>query len=110
MARLDPIAAGWLLLNYLTVMTLACQTIARACGKCHVHNREPEDLCALTMEAAAMAKVSLARTNRWPGRGGFSPPAPRTPRHACRARRRGGDPAAVEARGRLGDRQLRFGG
>ncbi|MBE9637318.1 FMN-binding glutamate synthase family protein [Salipiger mangrovisoli] len=71
MARLDPIAAGRRLRNYLNVMTLECQTIARACGKSHVHNLEPEDLCALTMEAAAMAQVPLAGTNWWPGKGGF---------------------------------------
>ncbi len=69
--RLDPEAAGRRLRNYLNVMTLECQTIARACGKSHVHNLEPEDLCALTMEAAAMAKVPLAGTDWWPGKGQF---------------------------------------
>ena len=43
-ARLDPVAAGRRLANYLAVMTLEAQTIARACGKSHVHNLEPEDL------------------------------------------------------------------
>ena len=43
-------------------MTLECQTLARACGKSHVHNLEPEDLVALTVEAAAMARVPLAGT------------------------------------------------
>ena len=71
MARLDPIAAGRRLRNYLNVMTLECQTLARACGKSHVHNLEPEDLCALTMEAAAMAQVPLAGTNWYPGKPGF---------------------------------------
>ena len=33
-------------------------TIARACGKSHVHNLEPEDLVALTVEAAAMARAA----------------------------------------------------
>lgn len=70
-ARLDPVAAGRRLRNYLNVMTLECQTIARACGKSHVHNLEPEDLCALTMEAAAMAQVPLAGTNWYPGKPGF---------------------------------------
>ena len=67
-ARLDPIAAGRRLANYLKVMTLEAQTIARACGKNHVHNLEPEDLCALTIEAAAMAGVPLAGTNWIPGK------------------------------------------
>ena len=31
------------------------------------HNLEPEDLCALTVEAAAMARVPLAGTNWIPG-------------------------------------------
>jgi hypothetical protein len=43
-------------------MTLEAQTLARACGKSHLHNLEPEDLVALTIEAAAMAKVPLAGT------------------------------------------------
>ena len=66
--RLNPVAAGKLLSNYLKVMTLEAQTIARACGKSHLHNLEPEDLCALTIEAAAMAGVPLAGTNWIPGR------------------------------------------
>jgi hypothetical protein len=36
-------------------------------GKSHVHNLEPEDLVALTVEAAAMAGVPLAGTNWIPG-------------------------------------------
>lgn len=71
MARLDPIKAGQRLRNYLSVLTLECQTIARACGKSHVHNLEPEDLCALTVEAAAMAQVPLAGTNWIPGQAGI---------------------------------------
>jgi len=71
MKRLDPIAAGRRLRNYLSVLTLEAQTIARACGHNHVLNLEPEDLCALTIEAAAMAGVPLAGTNWIPGQGGF---------------------------------------
>ncbi len=71
MARLDPVKAGRRLANYLAVMTLEAQTIARACGKSHVHNLEPEDLVALTIEAAAMARVPLAGTNWIPGGGSF---------------------------------------
>ena len=66
-ARLDPVAAGRRLANYLAVMTLEAQTIARACGKSHLHNLEPEDLVALTIEAAAMARVPLAGTDWIPG-------------------------------------------
>ena len=67
MARLDPIAAGRRLKNYLQVLTLEAQTIARACGKNNLRNLEPEDLCALTIEAAAMAGVPLAGTSWIPG-------------------------------------------
>jgi glutamate synthase domain-containing protein 2 len=66
-ARLDPVAAGRRLANYLAVLTLEAQTIARACGKSHLHNLEPEDLVALTIEAAAMARVPLAGTSWIPG-------------------------------------------
>jgi glutamate synthase domain-containing protein 2 len=66
-ARLDPIVAGRKLANYLSVLTLEAQAIARACGKSHVLNLEPEDLVALTVEAAAMARVPLAGTNWIPG-------------------------------------------
>ena len=69
--RLDPVVAGHRLANYLRVMTLECQTLARACGKSHVHNLEPEDLVALTVEASAMAKVPLAGTSWIPGVGGY---------------------------------------
>jgi glutamate synthase domain-containing protein 2 len=67
-ARLDPELGGRRLANYLSTMTLEAQTLARACGKSHVHNLEPEDLVALTIEAAAMARVPLAGTAWIPGR------------------------------------------
>lgn len=66
--RLDPVAAGRRLRNYLNVMTMELQTLARANGKSHVRNLEPEDLAALTVEAAAMAGVPLAGTSWIPGR------------------------------------------
>ena len=66
-ARLDPVEAGRKLANYLRVLTLEAQTLARACGKSHVRNLEPEDLVALTVEAAAMARVPLAGTSWIPG-------------------------------------------
>jgi glutamate synthase domain-containing protein 2 len=66
-ARLDPARGGRRLANYLRVLTLETQTLARACGKSHVLNLEPEDLAALTIEAAAMAKIPLAGTDWIPG-------------------------------------------
>jgi len=65
--RLDPVEGGRRLANYLRVLTLEAQTLARACGKSHLHNLEPEDLVALNIEAAAMARVPLAGTTWVPG-------------------------------------------
>jgi glutamate synthase domain-containing protein 2 len=69
--RLDPVLGGRRLANFLSVLTLETQTIARACGKSHIHNLEPEDLVALTIEAAAMARVPLAGTDWIPGHGKY---------------------------------------
>ena len=66
-ARLDPVLGGRRLANYLAVLTLEAQAIARACGKSHLRHLEPEDLVALTVEAAAMARVPLAGTSWIPG-------------------------------------------
>ncbi len=68
-SRLDPVLGGRRLANYLRTITMETQIIARACGKSHVLNLEPEDLCALSIEAAAMAGVPLAGTSWIPGRG-----------------------------------------
>ncbi|MFD3813106.1 FMN-binding glutamate synthase family protein [Rhodococcus sp. NPDC058639] len=64
----DPIEGGRRLANYLRVLTMEAQTIARACGKSHLRNLEPQDLVALTIESAAMARVPLAGTEWIPGR------------------------------------------
>ena len=65
--RLDPAWGARRLKNYLQVMNLELTTLARACGKSNVHHLEPEDLVALTVDAAAMAKVPLAGTEWIPG-------------------------------------------
>ncbi len=65
--RLDPELAGRRVANYLRVLTLETQTLARAAGKTHVRNLEPEDMVALTVEAAAMARIPLAGTDWIPG-------------------------------------------
>lgn len=70
-ARLHPEQGARWLRNYVSTMVLELQTIARACGKTHVHNLEPEDMVALTIEAAAMARVPLAGTNWIPGAGNY---------------------------------------
>jgi glutamate synthase domain-containing protein 2 len=66
-ARFDPVVGGRRIANYLRVLALETQTLARACGKSDVRNLEPEDLVALTIEAAAMARVPLAGTSWIPG-------------------------------------------
>jgi glutamate synthase domain-containing protein 2 len=66
-ARFDPELGARRLANYLQTMVLETQTLARACGKSHVHNLEPEDLVALTVEAAAMSRRPLAGTSWIPG-------------------------------------------
>src|SRR5581483_3751274 len=66
---LDPAEGAQRLRNYLNVLTMELTTLARACGKSDVHHLEREDLVALTVEAAAMAKVPLAGTSWIPGEG-----------------------------------------
>ena len=65
--RLQPEWGAKHLRNYLKTLTMELTTLARACGKQDVHHLEPEDLVALTVEAAAMARVPLAGTNWIPG-------------------------------------------
>jgi glutamate synthase domain-containing protein 2 len=40
-ARLDPVLGGRRLANYLRVLTMEAQIIARACGKAHLHTSSP---------------------------------------------------------------------
>jgi len=65
--RLNVDEAAERIYNFLHSLTLEVQILARACGKTDVHSLEPEDLVALTTEAAAMARVPLAGTNYIPG-------------------------------------------
>jgi glutamate synthase domain-containing protein 2 len=65
--RLNPVDGGRKLANYIRVLTLEAQTLARACGKSNLNNLEPEDMVALTVESAAMAKVPLVGTSWIPG-------------------------------------------
>jgi glutamate synthase domain-containing protein 2 len=65
--RLEPLVGAKRVRNYLKTLSMELTTIARACGKQNVHHLEREDLVALTIEAAAMARVPLAGTNWIPG-------------------------------------------
>jgi methylamine---glutamate N-methyltransferase subunit C len=66
-ARLDSDHAAESVANFLRATTMEVTALARACGKSNVHHLEPEDLVALTVEAAAMAKVPIAGTHWIPG-------------------------------------------
>src|SRR5207244_7904367 len=63
MARLDPDEAADRVANFLNAMTLELQMIARACGKANVHDLEPEDMRALTLEAAIVTGIPLVGTD-----------------------------------------------
>lgn len=65
--RLQPAWGAQHLRNYLKTLTMELTTLARACGKQDVQHLEPEDLVALTVEAAAMARIPLAGTHWIPG-------------------------------------------
>ena len=68
--RLEPEVGAKRVRNYLQTLNMELTTIARACGKQNVHHLEREDLAALTVEAAAMARVPLAGTEWIPGANG----------------------------------------
>ena len=67
MARLPIDEAADRVANFLTAMTLEVQMLARACGKANVHDLDPDDLRALTIEAAAITGIPLVGTNWVPG-------------------------------------------
>jgi glutamate synthase domain-containing protein 2 len=63
-ARLDVDAAAERVYRFLTAMTMEATLLAKACGKSSVHNLEPEDLRALTLEASAFTGISLVGADR----------------------------------------------
>jgi glutamate synthase domain-containing protein 2 len=65
--RLEPLVGARRVRNYLKTLNMELTMIARACGKKDVHHLEREDLAALTLEAAAMARIPLAGTSWIPG-------------------------------------------
>ncbi len=62
--RVDVDAAAERIYRFLTAMTMEATLLAKACGKSSVHNLEPEDLRALTLEASAFSGVSLVGVDR----------------------------------------------
>ena len=69
--RLEPLVGAQRVKNYLKTLNMELTTVARACGKSNVHHLEREDLVALTIEAAAMARIPLAGTDWIPGHSRF---------------------------------------
>ncbi len=61
--RLDVDAGADRVAHWLRAVTSEVQILARACGKNDVHDLEPEDLRALTLEASMITGVPLAGTN-----------------------------------------------
>jgi methylamine---glutamate N-methyltransferase subunit C len=64
MQRLDIDAGAERVANLFRATTLEIQMLARACGKANVHDLEPEDLRALTLEASMICGIPLVGTNR----------------------------------------------
>ena len=62
MARLEVDAATDRVVNFINAMTMELQMLARACGKANVHDLEPEDMRALTLEAALITGIPLVGT------------------------------------------------
>ena len=52
------------LANFLMALTAEVQMIARACGKIHAQNLEPEDMRALSILTSATTKVALAGSGK----------------------------------------------
>lgn len=63
MKRLDIDEGAERVSNWFHAITAEVQILARACGKRDIHDLEPEDMRALTMEASMIAGIPLAGTN-----------------------------------------------
>lgn len=68
-SRMNVAAGAERVARMLTAMTMEITALAKACGKSTVHNLEPEDLRALSLEASAFTGVKMAGIDRpfnWP--------------------------------------------
>jgi methylamine---glutamate N-methyltransferase subunit C len=63
MKRLDIDEGAERVSNWFHAITAEVQILARACGKRDIHDLEPEDMRALTLEASMIAGIPLAGTN-----------------------------------------------
>jgi hypothetical protein len=64
MKRLEIDAGAERVANLLQAMALEIQMLARSCGKSNVHDLEPEDMRALTLEASMICDLPLVGTRR----------------------------------------------
>jgi len=58
--------------NFIDSMTAEMKLIARVCGKTDVHNLEPEDLRALTMDVSAITGIPMVGSDHVVGSSGYS--------------------------------------
>jgi glutamate synthase domain-containing protein 2 len=64
MKRLPIDEAAQRVANWFHAIVAEIQILARACGKSDIHDLEPEDLRALTLEASMITSIPLVGTNR----------------------------------------------
>ena len=64
MKRLDIDEGAERVANLLHVMTLEIQMLARSCGKADIHDLDPDDLRALSLEASMICDIPLVGTNK----------------------------------------------
>lgn len=62
--KLDIDEAAEKVANFLRAMTMEAKMLANSCGKTNVHNLEPEDLRALSMEASAITGIPLVGSDQ----------------------------------------------
>jgi glutamate synthase domain-containing protein 2 len=81
MKRLPVEEAAERVANFINSMTMEIQMLARACGKNNVHDLEPEDLRALTLEASFITGIPVVGTNMVFGRPDLLPQNDQGPRY-----------------------------
>ncbi len=64
MKRLEIESGAERVANHLRAMTYEIQILARACGKANVHDLDPEDMRALSLESSMITGIPLTGTNR----------------------------------------------
>ena len=69
MKRLDIDEGAERVASFLLTMVSEVQMLARACGKADIHDFDPEDLRALTLESSMICGIPLVGTNRVYGGG-----------------------------------------